>query len=140
MRQAIQQQKCFSPRMHVRVERVTCYTYLYFFPIHCDCFHRKIHSDCVAMAFDEISGLEALHDACFTCPTISNQNNFEQEIKTFFIADRHQRSGIANGHLRQVSSKPYVQQYIDFTIPRRFSLFSITFYDEYLAIPSTKLK
>lgn len=110
--------------MHVRVKRTKCYyTYLNFFPIHCDCFHRKIHSDSVAMAFYEISGLEALYDAGFTCPTISNQNNFEQEIETFFIADGHQRSGIADGHLRQVSSKPYAQQYIDFAIPRPTSRF-----------------
>lgn len=71
------------------------------FSIHGDCLHGKVHPDGVAVAFDKISGFEALNYAGLARSAISYQNNLEQEIEAFLIAD-HQRSWVAScGHRAQ---------------------------------------
>lgn len=69
------------------------------FSIDANCFHREIHTNCIAMPLDIVARFETLDDACFPSATITNQHHFEQEIECIIGGRQlHQRGRIAACH------------------------------------------
>lgn len=80
------------------VSWVMILAHLHLFTLDFNGFHWEIDANRVPMALHIVACLEALQYRCFARATISDEDNFEQEVEILLIGQGHQRLWIARRH------------------------------------------
>lgn len=75
-------------------------TYLNFLAINIDCFHREINTNCISSFLDKVTTSESMYDTSFSYSTVSDEDNFKEEIITVILESVWMVVGQAGRHFR----------------------------------------
>lgn len=80
-----------------------CVAYLHLFALDFNGFHWEIHANSVPVSLHIVASLKALQYGCFPRATVSDKDDFEQEVEILLIGQSHQRLWITRRHFLRLS-------------------------------------